>query len=847
MCCLNTLSNLLKMIQSNSARVILVIFSLLISISLLAQQSDETYGQGGKPGGGGGSQAYGVISGAVHDGVTKEHVEYSSVVLFRSADSSMVSGAITDSKGRFSISNLKSGRYYLKIQFIGYENLIVPGLSISAKTADIKVGDISIQPNSSSLSGVVITSQKAMVSNNLDKKIITVDKNLALGGGTATDVVENVPSVAVDADGNISLRGNANITLLIDGKPSSQTGISASDVLNQIPASAIENVEVITNPSVRYDPDGTSGIINIVLKKKAIQGFNGMVSTNVGTGDKYSGSLNLNYRMNKLNVFAGFDGRMYHMKTSSESTRNSSYGGVENLLRQSETGSMDRNMYSINGGVDYFVNSRNNFTLSAQSRNMAFNSEGNRLNSNYDGKDSLLRYFERGTIGNRSMKSMEYALSYKHLFPEKGREFTNDIVFNMNKMNNNNDINQQDYIASGGETIGDPLIQKNDAVNDNKMFTLQGNYTYPMENGGRIETGYKATIRDMSMLYNYYNVNQATGELEAQTALKNQYDYTDQLYAVYGIYGNSIKKLKYQAGLRFEQAFTNSKVALTDTSFNTAYSQFYPSLHFQYDLGKERELQFSYSRRVNRPSPRELNPYVDYSDSLNIETGNPALKPEFTTSLEMGMMKYWKKGSLTSSIFYRHTTDLVEDISKMQDNGVTLTMPQNISSSTSYGLEMVGATNPAKWFRLNANVSLYRALTDAIPEMNIVSSDQFSWSSRVNMSFIPWKDASFQLIGTYNSPTRSAQEYHKSQYFADASFRQDFLKNKLSLSIRLTDVFNTRTFYETTYGDGFTSESKRYRESRVLYAGLQFKINNYNKKVAKDTNNIDNQEPDGFQ
>jgi outer membrane receptor protein involved in Fe transport len=827
------------MIHSNSARVFLVIFSLFISISLSAQKSASTSVQGSKAG-------YGVISGNVRDGVTKERVEYASVVLFRLADSSIVSGAITDSIGYFSIGNIAAGKYYLKIQFIGYENLLIPGLSISAKTADIKVGDISIQPNSSALTGVVITSQKAMVSNNLDKKIIAVDKSLALGGGTGTDVVENIPSVAVDADGNVSLRGNANITLLIDGKPSSQTGISASDLLNQIPASAIENVEVITNPSVRYDPDGTSGIINIVLKKKAIQGFNGMVSTNIGTGDKYSGSLNLNYRMNKLNFFTGFDWRKNHMKTSMESTRNSTYDGVENVLHQTESGSRDHNMYSINGGVDYFIDSRNNLTISAQSRNMAFNSGGNMLNSYFDDKDSLLRYFERKTTSDRAFNTMEYTLSYKHLFPQKGREFTNDFILGNYQMNNTSNSTQQDYTAPGGEIIGNPVLQKNDAENANKMFTLQGNYIYPMENGGRVETGYKAAIRDMSMLYNYYNFNQATGEMEEQTALKNQYDYVDQLYAVYGIYGNSVKKLKYQAGLRFEQAFTNSKVALPDTTINTQYSQFYPSLHFQYDIGKERELQLSYSRRVNRPSPRELNPYVDYSDSLNIETGNPALKPEFTTSLEFGMMKYWKKSSLTSNIFYRHTTDLVEDITKMLDNGVTITSPQNINSSDSYGLEMVGAANPAKWFRLNANVSLYRSLTGAIPEMNIQASDQFSWSSRVNMSFIPWKDASFQLIGTYNSPTRSAQEYHKSQYYADASFRQDFLKNKLSFSLRLTDIFNTRTFYETTYGDGFTTESKRYRESRILYAGLQLQINNYNKKDVKTINNGDNQEPDGF-
>jgi outer membrane receptor protein involved in Fe transport len=247
-----------------------------------------------------------------------------------------------------------------------------------------------------------------------------------------------------------------------------------------------------------------------------------------------------------------------------------------------------------------------------------------------------------------------------------------------------------------------------------------------------------------------------------------------------------------------------------------------------------------------RPSPRELNPYIDYSDSLNIETGNPALKPEFSNSIELGIQKYWQKSSLTSSIFYHHTKDVVEDISRLQGNGVTITMPMNINTNTSYGMEVIGTLNPAKWIKLNANASLFRDIMSAIPEENIAGSERFSWSSRLNMTFLPWKDGSFQLIGSYNSPTRSIQEYHKAQYYADASFRQDMWKNKLSLTLRLTDIFNTRTFYENTYGNGFTSESKRYRESRVLYAGLQLKINNYNKKPAKDGLNGENGEQDGF-
>lgn len=824
-------------------RIPLTILAFCISLVMVCAQpsSPKTGNGGGNP-----KEGFGVITGNLHDASTNEHVEYASVVLYRSSDSSMVTGALTDEKGKFMIDILNPGKYYIRIQFIGYEAATIPNLSISNKNADIKLGEVTIKPIASSLSGVVITSQKALITNNLDKKVITVDKNMAIGGGTGVDIMENVPSVSVDAEGNVSLRGNANITLLIDGKPSSQTGISTSDVLNQIPANAIESVEVITNPSVRYDPDGTTGIINIVLKKKALQGFNGIISGNAGTGDKYNGSFNLNYRKDKFNVFVGADGRKYHMKTSMESTRTTAYSdAATEVLEQSQSGSMDRNMYSLTGGVDYYLDTRNNITLSVINRNMSFISTGTTLNSTYNGSDSLLRYFERGNTGTRGVNSYDYTLSYKHLFPQKGREYTNDVIYSSNHMENIADISQQDFLSPGSEPVGDPFIQQNIARNTNKSLTVQGNYAYPMDEDGRIEAGYKAAVRDMTMRYDYSYYNDSTGWVN-QEDLKNQYDYTDQLYAVYGIYGNSLGKLKYQAGLRFEQVFTKSKVFQTNTDYNSNYFQLYPSLHTQYDLGKERELQFSYSRRVQRPSPRELNPYVDYSDSLNIETGNPALKPEFATSLELGMQKYWKSSSLTTSIFYNRTKDVVEDISQLQDNGITITMPMNINTSTKYGMELIGTMSPQKWIKINANVSFFQDIMSALPEENIEGSKLFSWNSRLNLSFFPWKNGSFQLIGNYNAPTRSIQEYHKEQYYADASFRQDFLKNKLSLSLRLTDIFNTRTFYETTNGNGFTTESQRYRESRVFYVGLQMQINNYNKKLSKDNGNGENGEQDGF-
>lgn len=793
------------------------------------------------------TQGYGIISGILVDKSTAERIEYGNVILFSVKDSAMVTGTITDNKGRFTLSSLNPGKYYIKLQFIGYESKMVKDLMISPSSADIKLGEIALVPKSSAIQGVEITAEKSLITSNLDKKVITVDKNMSLGGGTATDVMENVPSVTVDSEGNISLRGNSNITLLIDGKPSSQSGLSSSDVLNQIPASSIENVEVITNPSVRYDPDGTSGIINIVLKKKTLQGFNGMISGNVGNGEKYNGSLALNYRHNKFNAFINADTRQMKGKSSGESVRTSNYGESINILDQTEDGSMHMGMSRLSAGFDYFIDTRNNITLSASKRDMNFGGDGNTYNQSIT-NGITDRIFNRFNESDRGVDSYEYNLSYKHTFPQKGREFTNDIIISDNSMNSDSYITQQETnLSSESSYVPAPLKQWNLSNNKNKMLTVQGNYIYPMENGSRIETGYKASSIDMLMNYDYRNYIPSSDSWESIEALRNKYDYNEQIYAVYGIYANSWKKFSYQGGLRFEQAYTHSIIDVGNSDFKTSYSSFYPSFHTKYDLGKKKELQLSYSRRVRRPSPRDMNPYVDYSDSLNLRTGNPELDPEYTNSIELGLNQYWDKNSLSANLFYRYTNDEVEEITTLLEEGVTITMPYNVSKETNYGLELVGSTNPAKWLRANGNVSFYRALMSEIPEYDIEGSDRFSWSARLNMSVTPWKNGSFQVNGNYNSRRRSLQSDSKARYFADLSFRQDLMKNKLSFSLRLTDVFNTRKFEGTTYGNNFTSVSTRTRESRILFFGFQYQFNNFkNKSRNNEEMNGEEMEMEGF-
>jgi len=822
--------------RNTQYKYLLIITILLISNYIKAQQSESRPAQGNKSGTNGTAQSFGVISGALHDESTNEHVEYGNILLFKAKDSTMVTGTITDANGKFLFSNIAPGSYYLRVSFIGYEDKFYPGITISQRSADVKMGNLSIKPKMSGLQEVEIIAEKSLITNNLDKKVITVDKTMALSGGTATDIMENIPSVAVDAEGNVSMRGNSNITLLIDGKPASQAGISSSDILNQLPASAIESIEVITNPSVRYDPDGTSGIINIVLKKKALQGFNGQVSGTIGTNEKYNGSLNLNYRANKVNFFVGADGRYNLTQTSSESERTSTYSDFVNVLRQTQDGESYRKSMNVNGGIDYFIDTRNNITFSVQKRNMVFGQVGSMSNKNYYGTDSLMDNYNRYTDSDRSIQSMGYNLSYKHTFAEKGREFTQDFVFNNNEMNNDQFIDQQNIDPVTNQNIGLMDSQHNYAANNNIFFTAQGNYIHPFINGARLEGGYKVSVHDIGMDYDYTTYNHSTGEWEEQVLLKNHYDYKEQIYAVYGIYGNTWKKLRYQAGLRYEQVYNQSKVEQTGITYTNPYYSFYPSLHTQYDLGKKRELQFSYSRRVDRPSPRELNPYVDYSDSLNIRQGNPALQPEYTNSLELGVLKYWDKTSLTSNLFFRNTAGLIEDITLLDTTGISYTMPQNINNSKSYGIELVASANPYKWLRINGNLSFYNYQVSEVPEYQIPATESFTWSGRLNATFMYSKDGSFQLIGNYMSPSSSLQSTRESNYNIDASLRHDFFKNKLTVSLRVTDIFNTRNFNSVTTGTNFVTVNNRYMESRVLYAGIQLKLNNYSKKSEKNNN-----------
>lgn len=779
------------------------------------------------PGSGSGA---GKITGILTDSQTSQPIGYGSVVLFRAKDSIMVNGSISNDKGNFTIDKVPFGKYFLKVTFVGYSTARVNNITVAPKNSDVELKEIKLKPSSVSTQEVVITSERDMIVNNLDKKVINVDKNIASAGGTAVDVMQTVPSVTVDANGGVSLRGNSNVTILIDGKPSGLAGVSSSDVLSQIPASSIESIEVVTNPSAKYDPEGTSGIINIVMKKKSIQGINGIASLNAGSGDRYNGSINLNYRRDSFNFFGSYDTRFGNMNNTGASDRISTMGGFTSYLDQNSINKNRMIFQNFNLGTDYYLNDFNTLTFSVQHRNINGEGHSSNDNRNLDSANTLTRLFTRVNDSDRKIKTFDYTLSYKKTFDTKSQELTADIIYSNNKMGRGEDIRQKDF--GNGSSFSSNLQHANSDMK-NDMMIIQSNYVQPYGENGRIELGWKSNLRKSTSNYDYYNYNDLESAWIANLLLKNYYEYNEKIHAVYGIFSGVFAGIKYQAGLRAEQVYATSKLELTNESFDNNYFSLYPTLHLVQEFSDEQELALSYSRRVDRPNGRQLNPFVDYSDSLNIVYGNPKLKPQYINSYELGYSKVWEKSSFSSSLFYRQTDGIISNISSINEAGVTKTTFENLNNGISYGVEVIGSKPIADWWKLNANFTYFKSIIHGGEAGNDLNSESYSWTGKLNNNFSLGNNFSLQLMANYRAPVVMIQGKMKEMYFADVAMRKDLLEGKLALTLRVSDLFNTMKFNSESFGTGFFTNSTNKMNSRAVYLGVSYKINNYNQQKEK--------------
>lgn len=771
------------------------------------------------------------VKGQLIEAASAAPLGYASVRVLQMPDSKLVGGALTDENGRFSVA-LTTGRFVVEVEFIGFETIKTPEFSLSREQPQHDLGVLRLSASATTLGAVEVTAEKSTMVLALDKKIFNVGKDLANAGGSATDILTNIPSVTVDPEGNVKLRGSDNVRILIDGKPSGLVSFKGSSGLQQLQASMIERVEIITNPSARYEAEGSAGIINIILKKDQKQGFNGAIELISGTPTNFGAAANLNYRHRKINFFINY-GIAYRISPGRGNlTQQRFVGDSTYLLLQSNRNEMRGLNNNIRGGLDYFFTENSTLTASYLWRR----SDAHRItNIRYEdylfNYDTPLGYTLRQQDEVEDEPNSEYSLVYKRKFSRPGHELTAEAKYLNYWEHSDQSFPQQTFFPDGTEDVAKSKFQKslNDEYENQYLFQLD--YVRPLGKDGKFETGLRSSFRDM---VNDYLVTEKNADQTFTTVpgLDNYFIYKENINGAYLIYGNKRHKFSWQTGLRAEHTDVNTILRETNEENPRDYFNFFPSVHLTYELPQNNAVQWSYSRRVRRPVYNDLSPFTTFTDSRNFWSGNPDLNPEFSDVLELGHIKYFDKGSLSSSIYYRHTVDKIGSIRRLDDAGNAATRPENLRSENAVGLEFACTYAPKKWWKLDGNFNLFHAVIDGSNLESEYRAETNSWFARATSKFLLPKNLDFQVRGNYEAPQKTVQGSRKALYYLDLAGSKDVLRNKGTLTLSVSDLFNTRKMRNVTEADNFRTEGTFQWRRRQVNLTFNYRINQ-NKQAGR--------------
>lgn len=786
------------------------------------------------------------IKGKVIDAATKQGLEYATITLFSLQDSAMVTGGITDFEGSFKIEAV-AGLYFAKVEFISYKPVVIADIVIDENQSELDLGIIEMEVNTAVLDLVEVRADKSQMQIALDKRVFNVGKDLANRGGTAEYLLDNIPSVAVDIDGNVSLRGNGNVRILIDGKPSGLIGVGDNNGLRQIPSNMIDRVEVITNPSARYEAEGVAGIINIILKKDSNNGLNGSFDVSVGYPESYGAAVNMNYRKKSINFFGTY-GLDYRTRQGGgyayqEFYKNDSTFILDQHRDHERTGLSN----TFRFGLDYYINPKNTLTgaltYQISDENNFAKIEYNDYINDYPGNFQGVTY--RTDDEKEDESSLEYSLNYKKTFSKEDHVLTANIRYEDDIETEQNKYLETFY-GSDYLPTGEPDLQQRGINKElNKEWQLQLDYVHPFSKDGKFEAGWRSSIREIN---NDFVVEELDDIVwDTLYNLSNNFIYDEKIHAAYSSIGNKHGRFSYIAGVRAELSNVITELVESDSVNDREYLNFFPTLHLTYELPGQNAIQVSYSRRINRPNYRDLNPFLSYSDSRNLYQGNPELDPEFTNSIEVGHIKYWNKATLSSFLYYRHTEGLVQRIREVvDDNGNTVNRPENLATEDAYGIEATFTYSPLEWWKLDGDLNFYRSIVDGSNVEESLESDYFSWFGRISSRMTILKSMDTQLRFNYRAPTETTQGSEKAMYFLDVSISKDILKGNGTITLNVIDLFNTRMRRYTTFGDDFYSKGEFQWRTREIKLTLNYRLNQMKKKSEREGGNFEGEGGGGF-
>ncbi len=798
----------------------------------------------------------GKIKGIVMDGELGGPLEFVTVQVKAKGSDKIVQGSVTGSDGNYTIGGLKKGEYVVTFSYIGYEE-VSKNISISSDNQILSLGELTLAEDANQLGEVEVVAKRPQMRFEIDRKVFDATQDIAAEGGSASDLLSNIPSVEVDNEGSVSLRGNSSVTIWINGKASGLTADNQADILDMMPAGDIKQVEVITNPSARYSPEGTAGIINIILKDDRKPGYYGSVKVGADTDGGYQASGNINYSSSKVDAYANLNYRNREFKG----------GGITSRLNTTDNSFLDQTNDSKRQHNNWFGRFGATWHIT-KSDDLAFNVTGmtgggdNSENIHYNSIDSqknTIYTSDRMTNGDSDMKMYNLELNYVHKFSENSNI---DLMVSNNQWRRDGmNIFRQSTVYTDPSQTANPLYQTQENDIKDKTWEVQADYTNKISDMARIEAGYKGIFQRNASPVDTYTGTTAE-DIRQDESLYNRFLYNQDVHALYMTYGGKWNKLSYQAGLRgeywrvdtrsldFDQEF-NGKASET---FEKDYFKLFPSAFISYALPKNNELQVNYTRRLRRPWGGQLNSFRNISDASNISFGNPELTPEYSHSFELNYIKSWESGhTLSLSGYYRSTDDVIQRIRFLNtEDNVMYTTSENVAKSQASGLEIVGKDKLFKILDLTTTVNLCYSKLDGFSylpqgaETPVIgdTDESFAWNVRMiaNLS-LPW-GVSLQGTGNYNSKQLMAQGHREPNYSVDLGLRKSFLSDKLTLSINARDLLDSRKFRTVTAGDGFWQDSENWRGGRRVGFTLTYNFGNMNKK--KDKSKSRSEEPDMF-
>jgi len=727
------------------------------------------------------------VTGKVIDKDNNTPLEYATIAFFSKKENKIVDGGITDAKGQFSIK-IPNGVYDISIEYISYKKITLTNKKLDS---DVNLGTIFLQIDYASLGEVEIVAQRTSVEIKLDKKIYTVGSDLTVRGGTVSDVLDNIPSVSVDVEGNVALRGNDNVTILINGKPSGLVGLNSTDALRQLPADAIERVEVITSPSARYDAEGTGGILNIILKRSKLQGLNGAITLNSGYPLSAGVSGNINYRTGDFNFF-NTTGYNYRESPGKSSSKTEYFNGSDPSTFLNEFRDSDRTRKGIttNTGVEWYINDTASLTTSIVYRNSDNKSETTNTIKELDINNNLINESYRYDPEKEDDKTIQYSVNFDKQF--KGNS-AHKLTFDFQIENSDED--EFSVISQDGNDA-----ERVQTLEKQNNILLQSDYVLPIGEASQFELGYRGNFNELDTDYSLeFNDN---GTYVLDTNVSNNLIYKEQINALYTQFGSKIKnKFSYLLGLRMEDTrITIDQKTSSDLERKT-YLGLFPTVNLGYEISEKQSLTFGYNRRISRPRSRFINPFPSRSSATNLFQGNPDINPSYSNKVDFGYLNKFGKITLNSSIYFEHATDVFTFIS--EDTGTTAIVggtevpvikrsPINLATNDRMGFEFTLTYRPTQKWNLNGNFNLFQSKTAGDYNGTDYGAENLSWFARINNKYTLPGKIDWQTRLFYGGPSEDAQNKTKGMFSTDVAFSKDFFKDSASLAFNISDVFNSR-------------------------------------------------------